>query len=67
MKFHCERDTLAEAVATVQRAVASRSGALPVLTDLRITADADGIELVGSDLEIRSCSARSCASSSPGR
>jgi DNA polymerase-3 subunit beta len=52
VKFHCERDTLAEAVATVQRAVASRSGALPVLTDLRITADADGIELVGSDLEI---------------
>jgi DNA polymerase III subunit beta len=52
VKFHCERDTLAEAVATVQRAVASRSGALPVLTDLRITADADGLELVGSDLEI---------------
>lgn len=52
MKFRCERDTLAEAVATVQRAVASRPGALPVLSDLRITATADGIELVGSDLEI---------------
>ena len=27
MKFRCERDTLAEAVATAQRAVASRTGA----------------------------------------
>ncbi|MDZ4826941.1 MAG: DNA polymerase III subunit beta [Actinomycetota bacterium] len=52
MKFRCERDTLAEAVATAQRTVASRSGALPVLQDLRITATEAGLELVGSDLEI---------------
>ncbi len=52
MKFRCERDTLTDAVATAQRAVASRTGAPPVLSDLRITATADGIELVGSDLEI---------------
>jgi len=52
VKFRCERDTLAEAVATAQRTVATRSGALPVLQDLRIAADADGLELVGSDLEI---------------
>ena len=52
MKFRCERDTLAEAVATAQRTVASRSGALPVLQDLRITATEQGLELVGSDLEI---------------
>ena len=52
MKFRCERDTLAEAVATAQRTVASRTGALPVLQDLRITASGDGLELVGSDLEI---------------
>ena len=52
MKFRCERDTLADAVATAQRTVASRSGALPVLQDLRITATGDGLELVGSDLEI---------------
>ena len=52
MKFRCERDTLAEAVATAQRTVASRSGALPVLQDLRITATGDGLELIGSDLEI---------------
>ena len=52
MKFRCERDTLAEAVATAQRTVASRSGALPVLQDLRVTATEDGLELIGSDLEI---------------
>ncbi len=52
MKFRCERDTLAEAIATAQRTVASRSGALPVLQDLRITATEAGLELVGSDLEI---------------
>ncbi len=52
MKFRCERDTLAEAIATTQRTVASRTGALPVLQDLRITASGDGLELVGSDLEI---------------
>jgi DNA polymerase-3 subunit beta len=52
VKFRCERDTLANAVATAQRTVASRSGALPVLQDLRVTATADGLEFVGSDLEI---------------
>src|SRR5204862_6110871 len=52
VKFRCERDTLADAVATAQRTVASRSGALPVLQDLRVTATEDGLELIGSDLEI---------------
>ncbi len=52
VKFRCERDTLADAVATAQRTVASRSGALPVLQDLRVTATSDGLELIGSDLEI---------------
>ena len=32
MKFRCERDTLADAIAVAQRAVASRTGALPVLS-----------------------------------
>src|SRR5204862_1336052 len=52
VKFRCERDTLADAVATAQRTVASRTGALPALQDLRITASGDGLEPVGSDLEI---------------
>ncbi len=52
MKFRCERDTLADAIATAQRAVASRSGALPVLSGLRVSAVQAGIELIGSDLEL---------------
>jgi len=52
VKFRCERDTLADAVATAQRAVAARPGALPVLSGLRLGLGADGVELVGSDLEL---------------
>ena len=46
MKFRCERDTLADAVANAQRTVASRSGALPVLQDLRVTATDHGLDMV---------------------
>lgn len=52
MKFRAERQALAEAVATAQRAVASRTGALPVLSGLRVSLGAGAVELVGSDLEL---------------
>ena len=52
MKFRCERDTLAEAISTAQRAVSARSGALPVLSGIQVTAADDHIELVGSDLDL---------------
>jgi DNA polymerase-3 subunit beta len=52
VKFRCERDTLADAIATAQRAVAARPGALPVLSGLRVSTAEGGIELVGSDLEL---------------
>ena len=52
MKFRCERDTLADAVATAQRAVASRTGAMPVLSGLRVTLTSGSLELVGTDLEL---------------
>ena len=52
MKFRCERDTLANAITVAQRAVASRTGALPVLSGLKVGSTDDGIELVGSDLEL---------------
>ncbi|MGH8984478.1 MAG: DNA polymerase III subunit beta [Acidimicrobiia bacterium] len=52
MKFRCARDTLADAIATAQRAVAARPGALPVLSGLRVSTIDGGIELVGSDLEL---------------
>jgi DNA polymerase III subunit beta len=52
VKFRCERDTLAEAVATAYRAVASRTGALPVLSGLLVRLEAGHVDLVGSDLEL---------------
>ena len=52
MKFRCERDTLAEAVTTAGRAVASRTGAMPVLSGLRLTVTGNELELVGTDLEL---------------
>lgn len=52
MKFRCERETLAEAIGTAQRAVASRTGALPVLSGLRVSVSGNTVELVGSDLEL---------------
>lgn len=52
VKFRCERDTLVEAVTTAQRAVASRTGVLPVLSGVRCSVDERGLELVGSDLEL---------------
>jgi DNA polymerase-3 subunit beta len=52
VRFRCERDTLADAVATAQRAVASRTGAMPVLSGLRLGVGDGMVELVGSDLEL---------------
>jgi DNA polymerase III subunit beta len=52
VKFRCERDTLADGVATAQRAVASRTGAMPVLSGLRISVGEGSLELVGTDLEL---------------
>jgi len=52
VKFRAEREALADAVGTAQRAVASRTGALPVLSGLRVTLGPGSVELVGSDLEM---------------
>jgi len=52
VKFRCERDTLADAIASAGRAVTSRGGALPVLSGLKVTAGTGSVELVGSDLEL---------------
>jgi DNA polymerase III subunit beta len=52
VKFRCERETLANAVSTAQRAVAARSGAMPVLSGLRITVTGNELEIVGTDLEL---------------
>lgn len=52
MKFRCERDVLVEALATASRAVASRGGALPVLSGLRVEVAGDRLHLAGTDLDL---------------
>ena len=52
MKFRCDRDVLAEALQVASRAVASRSGALPVLSGVRVQLEGDRLELTGSDLDL---------------
>ena len=52
MKFACERDSLEKAVSTAYRAVASRTGALPVLSGLQVSLTAGAVEFTGSDLEL---------------
>jgi DNA polymerase-3 subunit beta len=52
LKFRCERDVLSEAIGSAGRAVASRSGALPILSGLLVRTTDDGLELAGSDLEL---------------
>jgi DNA polymerase-3 subunit beta len=52
VKFRCERDALSEAISSAGRAVASRSGALPILSGLLVRTAQDEIELAGSDLEL---------------
>ncbi|MEQ8717867.1 MAG: DNA polymerase III subunit beta [Acidimicrobiales bacterium] len=52
MKFRCERDLLAQALATATRAVSSRGGQLPVLSGLRVVLSDDELTLTGSDLDL---------------
>ena len=52
MKFRCERDVLVEALSTAGRAVATRGGALPVLSGIRMEVNGDTLRLAGSDLDL---------------
>ena len=52
MKFRCERDVLADAIGTAGRAAAGRSGALPVLSGVRMDLIGDRLVVTGSDLEL---------------
>lgn len=52
MKFRCERETLADALATAGRAATSRTGTLPVLSGLRLDVDAEQLTVTGTDLEL---------------
>ena len=52
MKFRCEREVLADALATAGRAATSRTGTLPVLSGLRLEVTGDELSVTGTDLEL---------------
>jgi len=52
MKFRAERDSLLEALATAGRAAATRGGALPALSGVRMEVTGDTLRLAGSDLDL---------------
>ena len=52
MKFRCERDVLADALATAGRAATSRTGALPVLEGVHLQVRGDELSVTGTDLEM---------------
>ena len=52
MKFRCEREALAEALATAGRAATGRTGALPVLSGLRLELAGNQLTVTGTDLDL---------------
>jgi DNA polymerase-3 subunit beta len=52
VKFRCERETLAEALATAGRAATGRTGTLPVLSGLRLELVGDRLTITGTDLDL---------------
>ena len=52
MKFRCEREILADALATAGRAATSRSGTLPVLSGVRLDVSDGDLTVTGTDLEL---------------
>jgi DNA polymerase-3 subunit beta len=52
VKFRCERETLAEALATAGRAATGRTGTLPVLSGLRLELAGDRLTVTGTDLDL---------------
>lgn len=52
MRFRCERDILADALATAGRAVSGRGGVPPVLQGLRFVLKGDQLQVTGSDLDL---------------
>jgi len=52
VKFRCERESLAEALSTAGRAATGRTGALPVLSGLRLELVGDQLSITGTDLDL---------------
>jgi len=52
VKFRCERDTLVDALGSAGRAVATRGGALPVLSGVHLEVAGNQLHLAGTDLDL---------------
>ncbi len=52
VKFRCEREILADALATAGRAATSRTGTLPVLSGVRLDVKDGELTVTGTDLEL---------------
>ena len=52
MRLRCERDVLVEALGTAGRALAGRSGALPVLSGVRLEVSGSDLTVTGTDLDL---------------
>jgi DNA polymerase-3 subunit beta len=52
VKFRCEREILADALATAGRAATSRTGTLPVLSGVRLDVIDGELTITGTDLEL---------------
>ncbi len=52
VKLRCERDVLADALATAARAASGRSGSLPVLSGLRLELTGGRLLVTGTDLDL---------------
>ncbi|PIE31230.1 MAG: DNA polymerase III subunit beta [Ilumatobacter coccineus] len=52
MKFRCEREILADALATAGRAATNRTGTLPVLSGVRLDLAEGQLTVTGTDLEL---------------
>jgi DNA polymerase-3 subunit beta len=52
VRFRCEREILAEALATAGRAATGRTGTLPVLSGLRLELVGDRLTVTGTDLDL---------------
>ncbi len=52
MKFRSERDALQDALAIASRAAATRGGALPVLSGVRMEGAGSSLQVTGSDLDL---------------
>jgi DNA polymerase III subunit beta len=52
VKFRCEREILADALATAGRAATSRTGTLPVLSGVRLDVSDGELTVTGTDLEL---------------